>query len=96
MELSMRSRKELTDVIAREYRTADRAAKGLILQQLCHSTGYNRAYAALLLGGYAKRTLVSGASEVIRLRRICAARPEIDSERRCNYEEGICILAGAT
>jgi hypothetical protein len=68
MELSMRSRKELTDVTARGYRIAERAAKGRILQQFCHSTGYNRAYAAMLLGGYGKRDLVSGASEVIRLR----------------------------
>jgi hypothetical protein len=37
MELSMRSRKELTEVTAQEYRGAARTAKGRILQQFCHS-----------------------------------------------------------
>ena len=82
MELSMRSRKELTDVTARGYRTAKRAAKGRILQQFCDSTKYNRAYAAMLLGGYGKRGVVSGASEVIRLlttkrRRHGGGRPRV-------------------
>ena len=63
----MKSRKELTDVTARGYRIAERAAKGQILQQFCHSTGYNRAYAAMLLGGYGKRSLVSVGSGVIQV-----------------------------
>jgi hypothetical protein len=33
----MRSRKELTEVTAQEYRGAARTAKGRILQQFCHS-----------------------------------------------------------
>src|ERR1700690_1464614 len=82
MELSMRSRKELTDVTARGYRTAKRSAKGRIVQQFCDSTKYNRAYAAMLLGGYGKRGVVSGASEVIRLlttkrRRHGGGRPRV-------------------
>ncbi len=63
----MRSRKELTGVIALEYRGAARAAKGQILQHFCHSTGYNRAYAAMLLRGYGKRRVVSDGSEVVGL-----------------------------
>jgi len=63
----MRSRKELTEVTAQEYRGAGRTAKGRILQQFCHSTGYNRAYAAMLLRGYRKRRLVSDDSEVVGL-----------------------------
>jgi hypothetical protein len=67
MELSMRSRKELTEVTAQEYRGAARTAKGRMLQQFCHSTGYNRAYAAMLLRGYRKKRLVSDGSEVMGL-----------------------------
>ena len=67
MELSMRSRRELSEVTARGYRTAGRLAKGRILEQFCESTGYNRAYAAMLLRGYCKRHLVSNSSERLRL-----------------------------
>ncbi len=67
MELSMKSRKELTEVIAQEYRSATRGAKGLILEQFCRSTRYNRAYAAMLLRGYRRRVVVVGATETLRL-----------------------------
>jgi len=70
----MRSRKELTEVTALEYRGAVRAAKGRILEQFCHSTGYNRAYAAMLLRGYGKRRLVSDGSEVLGLHTTKASR----------------------
>jgi hypothetical protein len=64
MELSMRSRKELTEVTAQEYRTSRRTVKGGILEQFCHSTGYNRAYAAMLLRGYRMRHLAASVSDV--------------------------------
>lgn len=78
----MRSRRELTDVTARGYRVADRAAKGRILKQFCDSTGYNRAYAAMLLRGYGKRGLIrvgAGVSQVspTKLRRHGGGRPAV-------------------
>jgi hypothetical protein len=60
----MKSRKELTDVLAQEYRTSRRTAKGGILKEFCHSTGYNRAYAAMLLRGHCMRHLAARSSDV--------------------------------
>jgi len=54
MEMTMRSRKELTKAIAKRYIKADRNGKNAILTELCASTGYNRDYAATLLRGKAK------------------------------------------
>ncbi len=67
MGLSMRSRRELTELVAQEYRGARRTAKSQILTQFCRSTEYNRAYAAMLLRGYGKRHLASSDVEVARL-----------------------------
>jgi hypothetical protein len=86
MELSMKSRKELTEVTAQEYRTAARGKKGLILEQFCHSTGYNRAYAAMLLRGYRRQVMVVSPSEVLTLnatkkRRYGRGRPRLYDEQ---------------
>ena len=68
MEMSMRSRRELTAVTTRGYRKADRRGKSQILTHFCGSSGYNRAYAAMLLRGYAAARLVEGSSGVVQLR----------------------------
>jgi hypothetical protein len=68
MELSMHARKELTRVTTRRYRGAGRQEKTRILNEFCASSGYNRAYAALLLRSYGRTTLVSGTSETVKLR----------------------------
>jgi len=52
MELSMKSRKELTAVTAKRYRCATRGGKTAILDEFERATGYNRAYAASLLRSY--------------------------------------------
>ena len=67
MEMSMKSRKELTAVTARGYRSSDRGTKGQILTQFCRSSGYNRAYAAMLLRAYRRARLVGGGGEAVRL-----------------------------
>jgi transposase InsO family protein len=67
MELSMKSRRELTRVMARRYRGADRRGKGHILDEFVATTGYVRAYAALLLREYGKERLVGGGGETKRI-----------------------------
>ena len=62
MELSMKSRKELSQVTARRYRKADRKGKGPILDEFVAATGYNRAYAAMLLRNYTRRRTLASAN----------------------------------
>lgn len=67
MELSMKSRKELTEVTARRYRRCGRKGKSTILDEFVASTGYNRAYAALLLRRYRTKRVTSGPKGGVRL-----------------------------
>lgn len=82
MELSMKSRKELSQAVARRYRKADRKGKTRILDEFVAATGYNRAYAAMLLRNYGRsRTLaaVHGSVRVVaeKHRRGAGGRPPV-------------------
>lgn len=71
MELSMSNRKALTRVVAARYRAANRKGKGQILDEFVASTGYNRAYAAMLLRNYElRRTIGSGGGAV----KVCSTK----------------------
>lgn len=78
----MKSRKELTKVTARRYRRSNRKGKTTILDEFVASTGYNRAYAALLLRNYAgAKQIITGAGADVRLspskrRRKAGGRPK--------------------
>jgi len=74
MELSMKNRKALTEVVARRYRKASRSGKGQILDEFVASTGYNRSYAAMLLRGYARNRVVAGAGSAVAIRTTKVAR----------------------
>ena len=50
MRLKMKTRKEITKEAAKRYRKASKADKGRILDEFCATTGYNRSYAARMLG----------------------------------------------
>ena len=65
MRLSMKSRKELTESLCSRYRRSGRRAKEVMLSEFCHSTQYNRAYAALLLRGYGLRRHEAGPAGVV-------------------------------
>lgn len=66
----MKSRKELTEALCGRYRTSDRRAKGLTLNEFCEGTQYNRAYAALLLRGYGLRRVEAGPAGGTRMRAV--------------------------
>jgi len=57
MGLSMRTRQEMTMAVARRYRSANRGEKGTMLDDFVADTGYNRAYAALVLRDCGRRLL---------------------------------------
>jgi hypothetical protein len=67
MEMSMKSRRELTEITARRYRLSNRVAKGQILSEFCRSTGYNRAYSAMLLRAYRRPHLLGQEGTAVRL-----------------------------
>ncbi len=82
MEMSMKSRKELRRAVARRYRKAGKKAKGQILDEFVASTGYNRAYAAMLLRNYQReRQVAAGAASVkmvsTKVRRTSGGRPPV-------------------
>lgn len=61
----MKSRKELTQALCSRYRRSGRQGKHAILEEFCQSTEFNRAYAALLLRGYALRRYEAGPAGVV-------------------------------
>ncbi len=53
--MTLSARQELTKTIASRYKSARKAAKSTILDELCANSGYNRDYAAALLRGTGNR-----------------------------------------
>jgi hypothetical protein len=51
MRLDMRTRKAVTKEVSHRYRVARKKRKGMLLDEFVALTGYNRCYAARLLGG---------------------------------------------
>ena len=49
MRLDLRTRKAVTERVAKRYRRASKAEKGRILDEFCATMGYNRSYAARVL-----------------------------------------------
>lgn len=68
----MKSRRELTEALCQRYRTSARRAKGIILEEFCQCTDYNRAYAAMLLRGYGLRRVQAGPMGATRMRAVKA------------------------
>ncbi len=50
-QISMRARREITGAVAARYRSASRADKGLILDELCKVSGWHRKHAIRRLAG---------------------------------------------
>ena len=46
MEMTMRTRKELTKTVATRYVKENRKGKNVMLDEFCKTAGYNRDYAA--------------------------------------------------
>ena len=65
MGLSMRAKQELTTTVAQRYRSASRAEKSMILNDFVADTGYNRAYAALVLRNCGRRVLYSDDKHMV-------------------------------
>jgi hypothetical protein len=70
----MKSRRELTAKVCGRYRTSDRRGKGVILEEFCQNGEYTRAYAAMLLRGYALRRVEAGPRGATRMRAVKVRR----------------------
>ena len=53
----MKQRQALANVTGSRYRKAGKTEQGVILNEFCHSTGYNRKYAITLLRNAGKTQL---------------------------------------
>src|SRR5487761_2210766 len=58
MGLTMSQRRAVTETIATRYKRADKAAKGVVLDELCATTGWHRNHARKALGLALKPTIV--------------------------------------
>jgi hypothetical protein len=74
MEMSMKSRKELSTAIARRYRKAGRKVKGRILDEFVAATGYCGAYAAMLLRNCRRERHVSAGADSVTIVPVKAGR----------------------
>lgn len=82
MEMTMKSRQELTAVTARRYRKAKRPEKMKMLDEFVAATKYNRGYAATLLRSYGLKKTIPGKGGTTRLvttkrKRTAGGRPKI-------------------
>ena len=69
MGLTMKQKKALTDVTGPRYRKAKKTEKGLILNEFCQSTGYNRKYAITLLrnAGKTQARRINGKTVTVKI-----------------------------
>lgn len=58
MGLTLSQRRAVTKAIATRYKRADKAAKGVILDQLCATTGWHRSHARKALTAALKPKIV--------------------------------------
>jgi transposase InsO family protein len=89
MEMTMKSRQELTGVTSRRYRKAPRLVKSRILNEFIAATGYNRGYGATLLRNYGKSKKILAQGKPLKItttkkRRKPGGRPRVygNSEAR--------------
>src|SRR5664280_3347477 len=61
MGLTMSQRRAVTKAIATRYKRADKGAKGVILDELCATTGWHRNHARKVLAAELKPTIVKPA-----------------------------------
>ena len=87
MGLSMRAKQELTTTVAQRYRGANRTEKSSILNDFVADTGYNRAYAALVLRDCGRRVLYSEDKEVVEV--IASVKPRRGGGRPRVYNDEV-------
>jgi hypothetical protein len=84
MGLTMSQRRAVTKTIATRYKRADKRAKGVILDELCATTGWHRSHARKALAAALKpkivrparkaRTPKYDANTVVALRRVDSSK----------------------
>ncbi len=87
MGLSMRARQELTVAAARRYRSANRREKSLMLDSFVADTGYNRAYAALVLRDCGRRLLYALDESMVEA--VASVKPRRGGGRPRVYSEDV-------
>lgn len=87
MGLSMKTRQELTVAVAPRYRSANRGEKGTILDDFVADTGYNRAYAALVLRNCGRRLLYALDGSMVEA--VASVKPRRGGGRPRVYSEEV-------
>ncbi len=87
MGLSMRTRQEMTMAAARRYRSANRVEKSAMLDDFVADTGYNRAYAALVLRNCGRKLLYSLDEQMVEA--VASVKPRRGGGRPRVYTEEV-------
>jgi len=67
MELKLKERRAVSEVVAMRYQRAGKKEKGKILDEFVEVTGYNRNYACWLLRNWGNRVTIRGPCGRVRI-----------------------------
>ena len=96
MRLTMKERRSVSAVVAKRYQKATKKEKGTILGEYTELTGYNRCYAAFLLGNQGRRMRINDNTVLVGdcRKKVKRTRDRIYDERLVRVLKRVWLIMG--